>query len=94
LAWLDCWAISAKTKNKALAEKWINFMLDKSVSNELTQRQGLSNTLVHSSSSLNAKDKIIWIKSSENFALRTQYWERIRAGNARNGNNRPKKPSL
>ncbi|MEN9659672.1 MAG: hypothetical protein RL571_3137 [Pseudomonadota bacterium] len=92
LAWLDCWAISAKTRNKALAEKWINFMLEKSVSSELTQRQGLSNTLAHSS--LNAKDKIIWIKSSENFALRTQYWERIRAGNARNGNNRPKKPSL
>ncbi|MDW5417959.1 extracellular solute-binding protein [Iodobacter sp. CM08] len=92
LAWLDCWAISAKTKNKTLAEKWINFMLDKSVSNELTQRQGLSNTLAHSS--LDAKDRIIWIKSSENFALRTQYWERIRAGNARNSNNRPKKPSL
>ncbi|STQ89353.1 extracellular solute-binding protein [Iodobacter fluviatilis] len=92
LAWLDCWAISIKAKNKMLAENWINFMLDKSVSNELTQRQGLANTL--SKSNLSARDKIIWIQSSEDFALRSQYWDRIRAGNARNGNNRPKKPIL
>ncbi|MEJ2794546.1 extracellular solute-binding protein [Iodobacter sp. LRB] len=92
LAWLDCWAISIKAKNKPLAENWINFMLDKSVSNELTQRQGLANTL--SKSNLSARDKIIWIQSSENFALRSQYWDRIRAGNARNGNSRPKKPTV
>jgi putative spermidine/putrescine transport system substrate-binding protein len=92
LAWLDCWAISIKAKNKLMAENWINFMLDKSVSTELTQRQGLSNTLAKSH--LAARDKIIWIKSSEDFALRSQYWDRIRAGNARNGNNRPKKPAV
>jgi putative spermidine/putrescine transport system substrate-binding protein len=89
LAWLDCWAISAKTPNKLLAEKWINFMLEKSIGSALTQRQGLSNTLAKK----DMHSKIIWIKPSENFALRSQYWERIRAGNARNGNKRPKKPA-
>ena len=90
LAWLDCWVITQKTRNKPLAENWINFTLEKSVSTALTQRQGLSNTLTQSY--LTDNDKVIWIKSSENFALRTQYWERIRSGNARNGNNRPKRP--
>ncbi|AZN35162.1 extracellular solute-binding protein [Iodobacter ciconiae] len=89
LAWLDCWAISMKAKNKSLAENWINFMLDKSVSNELTQRQGLTNTLTPSH--LTARDKIIWIQSSEDFSLRSQYWDRIRLGNARGGNNQLKR---
>jgi putative spermidine/putrescine transport system substrate-binding protein len=92
LAWLDCWAVSIKAKNKVLAEQWINFTLDKTVSMQLSRRQGLSNTLTKSN--LTEKDKVIWLKSSENFALRAQYWDRIRAGNARNGNNRPKKPSV
>ncbi len=92
LAWLDCWAVSIQAKNKVLAEQWINFTLDKTVSNQLSQRQGLSNTLTKSN--LTEKDKIVWLKSSENFALRSQYWDRIRAGNARNGNNRPKKLGL
>ncbi|AMC35262.1 hypothetical protein VN23_11895 [Janthinobacterium sp. B9-8] len=90
LAWLDCWAISIKARNKPLAEQWINFTLDKMVSNQLTQRQGLSNTLVKSN--ISARDKIIWIQSSEDFSLRTQYWDRIRSGNGKNGNSRPKKP--
>ena len=69
-----------------------NFTLDKTVSMQLSQRQGLSNTLTKFN--LTERDKIIWLKSSENFELRSQYWDRIRAGNARNGNNRPKKPVL
>lgn len=90
LAWLDCWAISIKVKNKVLAEQWINFTLNKTVSTQLSQRQGLSNTLTKSN--LSEKDKIVWLKSSENFELRSQYWDRIRAGNPKNG--RSKKPTL
>ena len=81
LAWLDCWAITAGAKNKSLAEKWINFTLEKNISTALTRRQGLSNTLI--SNNLSDDDKIIWLEPSENFALRAQYWDRIRAGKAR-----------
>ncbi|MGL6040914.1 MAG: extracellular solute-binding protein, partial [Deefgea sp.] len=81
LAWLDCWAITVSAKNKPLAEKWINFTLEKNISAALTRRQGLPNTLMPSS--INANDKIIWLEPSEDFALRSQYWDRIRAGNAR-----------
>ena len=89
LAWLDCWAITVGAKNKTLAEKWINFTLEKSISTALTRRQGLPNTL--SRSNLQDKDKIIWLEPSEDFALRTQYWDRIRAGKARSNNQRPTK---
>ena len=81
LAWLDCWAITTGAKNKRLAEKWINFTLEKNVSTALTRRQALSNTLV--AGNLSDDDKIIWLEPSENFSLRAQYWDRIRAGNAR-----------
>nr|WP_314899801.1 extracellular solute-binding protein [uncultured Deefgea sp.] len=81
LAWLDYWAITVSAKNKPLAEQWINFTLEKNISTALTRRLGLSNTLV--ANNLNEDDKIIWLEPSENFALRSQYWERIRAGNAR-----------
>lgn len=91
LAWLDCWAITVGAKNKLLAEKWINFTLEKNISTALTRRQGLSNTLT--ASNLQDRDKIIWLEPSEDFALRTQYWDRIRAGNARSNNKRPVKPT-
>lgn len=91
LAWLDCWAITISAKNKSLAEKWINFTLEKNVSAALTRRQGLSNTLT--ANHLQDRDKIIWIEPSEDFALRTQFWDRIRAGKARSNNKRPAKPS-
>jgi len=81
LAWLDCWVISVSAKNKSMAEQWINFTLEKNISTALTRRQGLPNTLV--SNNINDNDKIIWLEPSEDFALRSQYWERIRAGKAR-----------
>jgi putative spermidine/putrescine transport system substrate-binding protein len=58
LAWLDCWAITRGAKNKRLAESWINFMLEASVSDALTRRQGLSNTIA-ANPAANDSDKII-----------------------------------
>jgi putative spermidine/putrescine transport system substrate-binding protein len=91
LAWLDCWAITVSAKNKALAEKWINFTLEKNISAALTRRQGLPNTLT--ASNLQERDKLIWLEPSEDFALRTQYWDRIRAGKARTSNKPRAKPT-
>ena len=45
LAWLDCWAITRRSTQVALAAEWINYMLDPAVSREFTRRQGLANTL-------------------------------------------------
>lgn len=78
LAWLDCWAVTRGARNKALAERWINFMLDKGVSAELTRRQGLANTI--QASATRDSDKLIWLEPVEDDQRRAAYWSRILSG--------------
>ncbi len=79
LAWLDCWAMTRGAKNKRLAQDWINYMLDKKVSGELTRRQGLSNTIDVDKAS-KASDKIFWLEPVEDDQRRAALWERIISG--------------
>lgn len=79
LAWLDCWAVTHGARNRTLAEQWINFMLDKSVSAELTRRQGLSNTL-EAGAAASASDKIIWLEPVEDDQRRAALWKHIISG--------------
>lgn len=79
LAWLDCWAVTKGAKNQRLAENWINYMLDKKVSGELTRRQGLSNTIQVTTVSKDT-DKIIWLEPVENDQRRAALWARIISG--------------
>lgn len=79
LAWLDCWALTRGVKNKKLAESWINFMLDKKVSSELTRRQGLANTTEVDPETADA-DKIIWLEPVEDDKRRSALWGRIVSG--------------
>jgi putative spermidine/putrescine transport system substrate-binding protein len=79
LAWLDCWAVTHGARNRALAEHWINFMLEKSVSGALTQRQGLSNTL-EAGAAATESDKIIWLEPAEDDQRRAAMWARIISG--------------
>jgi putative spermidine/putrescine transport system substrate-binding protein len=79
LAWLDCWAVTRGVQNKDLAENWINYMLDKKVSAELTQRQGLSNT-IEADTTTGETDKIIWLEPVEDDKRRALLWGRIISG--------------
>jgi putative spermidine/putrescine transport system substrate-binding protein len=79
LAWLDCWAVTRGAGNKRLAERWINFMLDKNVSAELTRRQGLANTITAAASTKDS-DKLIWLEPVEDDQRRAAYWSRILSG--------------
>lgn len=79
LAWLDCWAVTRGVKNKALAERWINYMLDKKVSAELTRRHGLSNT-IEAETALQPTDKLIWLEPVEDDKRRATLWDRIMSG--------------
>ena len=76
LGWLDCWAVTRGARNKALAERWINYMLERRVSAELTRRQGLANTVQTGSTS----DKIVWLEPVEDDQRRAAYWARILSG--------------
>jgi putative spermidine/putrescine transport system substrate-binding protein len=79
LAWLDCWAITRAARNKGLAERWINYMLEPKVSAELTRRQGLANTLEASENTVET-DKILWLEPVENGQRRAALWSRILSG--------------
>ena len=84
LAWLDCWSITRFAQNKALAEAWINYTLEPSVSMALTARQGLPNTLVNPPT-LHKADKIIWLEQVEDTAKREALWEKIISGEVPEG---------
>ncbi|MGY5451555.1 extracellular solute-binding protein [Agarivorans sp. MS3-6] len=80
LAWLDCWVLSSGLQNRELAHQWINFTLEKSVSQLLTERQGLANTIVQDQRSV-AEDKIIWLEQVEDQPQRSHFWQNIISGN-------------
>lgn len=79
LAWLDCWTVTRGARDKALAEAWIDHMLDKAASQALVQRQGLANT-VDAAPAAAGLDRIIWLEPVEDAARRAALWSRIVSG--------------
>ena len=79
LAWLDCWAMTRFAADPMLAQQWINYMLEPSVSSLLPKRQGLANTLVESED-LQDKAKVLWLQPVEDAGRREALWQRIMAG--------------
>lgn len=79
LAWLDCWSITRGAKNRKLAEAWINYTLEAKVSQALSQRQGLSNTL-EPSPWTHGRDRTIWLEKVESASKRGLLWSRILSG--------------
>jgi putative spermidine/putrescine transport system substrate-binding protein len=79
LAWLDCWAVTRGARDQALAEAWIDHVLERSASVALTERQGLANTVVHSGTDMR-DSRILWLESVENADRRAALWARIISG--------------
>ena len=80
LAWLDCWSITRGAENRGLAQAWINYMLEKTVSHALVERQGLSNTLEAPANEHDA-DRILWLQRVEDVDKRASLWDKIISGN-------------
>lgn len=78
LAWLDTWALSKGAKDKDLAEAWVNFVIQKKISAQLTERQGFGNTVTPLATA-NANDKLIYLLPVENFQKRSDLWNEVRA---------------
>lgn len=78
LAWLDNWVISKGARNKADAEKWIDFMISKKVSSELSERTGFGNTVTETGSA-GGDDKIIWLENVEDPLKRSDLWNEVKA---------------
>ncbi len=79
LAWLDCWTMTHASTHKALAQAWINYMLEPQVGRELTARQGLANT-VDAAAPEQQGGKILWLQPVENAARRSTLWAQIVSG--------------
>jgi putative spermidine/putrescine transport system substrate-binding protein len=79
LAWLDCWSMARASANPALALAWIDYMLEPDVSELLTQREGLANTLTAPAAN-NDKARILWIGPVEDIQRREDLWARIVSG--------------
>jgi putative spermidine/putrescine transport system substrate-binding protein len=78
LAWLDTWAITVGAQDKDLAEQWINFLMQKKIGEQLTERTGFGNTVAPSN---NAKpdDKLVYVEQVEDPTKRADLWNEIKA---------------
>jgi putative spermidine/putrescine transport system substrate-binding protein len=79
LAWLDCWAMTRESPHRALALAWINFMIDPSVAQRFTAREGLANTLFAPADQTDSAH-LYWLQPVEDIAHREAMWGRIVSG--------------
>lgn len=81
LAWLDCWAIAQGAGNRELAYHWINYMLEPAIATQLTQRQGLANTMTPALGDPSPlSERLVWIERVESIGQREALWQRIESG--------------
>ena len=78
LAWLDTWAMTRGVADRKLAQKWINFVLQKRIGTQLSQRTGFGNTVVPSPNA-GVGDKLIYLEAVEDPIQRAQLWNEIKA---------------
>jgi putative spermidine/putrescine transport system substrate-binding protein len=70
--------MTSGVRDKAAAEKWVNFLLQKQVSSQLSERTGFGNTVV-ASPSANDGDKLVWLDSVEDPLKRSDLWNDVKA---------------
>lgn len=78
LSWLDNWALTSGAKDPDAAAKWVNFLLDKKIGAELSERTGFGNTAA-ASTNANDNDKLVWLESVEDPLKRSDLWNEIKA---------------
>src|SRR5258708_32563030 len=77
LSWLDNWAMTSGVRDKAAARKWVNFLLQKKIATELSDRTGFGNTVV-ASGSANQSDKLVWLETGEDPLKRSDLWNQVK----------------
>lgn len=83
IGWLDCWTISVKAADIALAHAWINACLDKSVGAYLSDQLKYGNTTDQAANERNGityGDKLIWLQTPESVDERVKVWNEVKAG--------------
>lgn len=81
LAWLDCWAVVRQGGNRELAYDWINYVLQPAIGAQLTQREGLANTMTPlPGEPSSGGQRLVWIQRVESAGQREVLWQRIESG--------------
>ncbi len=78
LAWLDTWNITKGCKDKDLAEAWVNFVIQKKISQALTDRNGFGNTVTPLTGD-DPNQKLVWLLPVEDFQKRSDLWNEVKA---------------
>ncbi|MDP9137042.1 MAG: ABC transporter substrate-binding protein [Pseudomonadota bacterium] len=78
LAWLDTWAMTSGVRDKDLAQQWVDFVLQKKIGEQLSQRTGFGNTVVKTGSA-GSGDKLVWLEFVEDPTRRSDLWNEIKA---------------
>jgi len=78
LAWLDTWAMTSGVRDQGLALQWMNFVLQKKIGEQLSQRTGFGNTVAPSPNA-GGNDKLIYLESVEDPTKRSDLWNEIKA---------------
>lgn len=77
-AWLDTWAMTSGVQDKELAEAWVDFVLQKEIGQQLSERTGFGNTVVPFASA-GPNDKLVWLKDVEDPTRRADLWNEVKA---------------
>jgi len=77
-AWLDTWAMTTGVQDKDLAEAWVNFVLQKKIGQQLSERTGFGNTVVPFPSAAEG-DKLVWLETVEDPTKRADLWNEVKA---------------
>lgn len=77
VGWVDCWAISSGAKDPALAERWVDFWLDKKIGAAMSERYGYGNTT--NPSDFDYAGRLAWLTAPEDFTMRTNLWNEVKA---------------
>jgi putative spermidine/putrescine transport system substrate-binding protein len=78
LAWLDTWAMTSGVRDKDLAQAWVNFVLQKKIGQQLSEREGFGNTVVPFASA-GENDKLVYLQLVEDPTKRSDLWNEIKA---------------
>ncbi|KAB2872992.1 MAG: ABC transporter substrate-binding protein [Bauldia sp.] len=77
-AWLDTWAMTTGVQDKDLAEAWIDFVLQKKIGAQLSERTGFGNTVAPFPSAAEG-DKLVWLETVEDPTMRSDLWNEVKA---------------
>jgi putative spermidine/putrescine transport system substrate-binding protein/spermidine/putrescine transport system substrate-binding protein len=78
IGWLDAWALSKGARDPDLAHAWVDFFLETSVGERVSQKYGYGST-TSDREGLDYAGRLTWLRPAEDFARRAAIWNEVKA---------------